>query len=283
MHDNDQAPTADQLETLDRLRDATLVEGATHDDEEAFWGAMLGLERWYLVCAADEGAVDGSAPPSLITLKDGEGKVLAPVYSSGERASRGFGKLATIAGASEGYAVMDLPTRDAVAYLCAIARETPFVLLDNVPGELKAYGNATRTVPGWYDHHVGPCPVECFGLLAGLAGETSQAAAFLASYRCALSADALYVVRAHSGDLAIANEQGKAFLPVFTSEAIAERQASGMGDVTLQAVAPAQIAPTDAKIREQVGEEYIGAVIDPGVSTLIVDAGLWERAERSLA
>ncbi|GAB4518769.1 MAG: hypothetical protein Tsb0013_22830 [Phycisphaerales bacterium] len=283
MNETPEGPDAAQLNDLDAKREAALSGEASHESERDFWGAMLGLEQWHLVCAADEEALEAGNAPALMTLRDGEDRVLAPVYSTSERARSGFTKINEATGAGQAFSVLSLPTRNAVAYLCAISANTPFLLIDNVPGELKAYGNSTHAVPGWYDHHVGPCPIECFNLLSRIAAETSQAAAFLAAYRSACAAQALFVVRTQEGQLAIATEQGKSFLPVFTTRPIAEQQAASMGDVTIEPVSPERLGPTDDELRSSADASYLGVVFDPGISTLVMDPELWKKACDSVA
>lgn len=284
MNDHDSNdPTPEQLASLDRARSALAQDVSNKDHERAFWEVMFGLDRWHFLTTDDPEALASGTMPALLTLTDEQGRRMAPVFSSSRRAGEAQPRVFGDVTSEEGFSVVALPTDRALAYLCAISADIPYVLFDHLGGDGDAYGNESRVMPGWYDQLVGPCPIECLAVMSKVAGESGHPGAFVTAYRSIVREGQAFYVRTSDGQIAIANEQGTSFLPVFSTFELAQKSTEDMEGVQIEACPPGVLGTTHDDLKQRFeGENFMGVVFDPGRATLVLNPELFAKAMESL-
>ena len=265
-------PSSVALADLDARRHAVVRAHPDQSADLAFWSAALALDRWHFVANLEDAtrAMDEGSLSSGLRTQDAQGRGMTHVFSSPERASRGFDTAYAANQKGETpHQVLSLSVADALLHACRIAHASgePALMMDQYIDDVGGYGTHAMDLLGYYDFFVGPLPAQAIPYAGAVANERGDGNMLRAVYRAAIRHGTLLVATLGESVHVIRNERGL-FGMCYSSEHGAQRHLDRDKSDGFLPMSFAQLVEMDAALREHHGDLWQSFVLDDVVAVL---------------
>lgn len=263
-------PSHEEIAELDAAREA-VVAASDRDTEMRFWKAVFALPTWHFVAAgaaAAETMKSGGIPP-VATLREGEARIV-PFFSTPDRASLA-GHQWTAEDGDGTHAVLSMPTKQALEFICTFDPDVVNAIFDHVPSESDGYGTQIDALPGMYEHFIATPPPACLGRMSKIAQQTQHPLAYQAAYRVIAAHEAVWFLQSEADGMpGLMQGENGLVLPSFSNERIATAVAEKAAGVRAIRATPAELFQIDQMIADRMGEQYAGTIMNMATDPLFI-------------